>query len=189
MLGAWWLMQGGEPPAGTPLGRDEALVLWSRLDALAERMRAPRVARVVLTHEPGAAAVAHQDPWLPWRHHHTLALGLPLLAHMPPDEMEAVIAHELGHFSRHFGPAGHRLYRARLGWAQLREASDDDIVWYRAAAGFARWFCRAGRAQRIRGRCLVGRGDLGRGARPRPGASGGRAGLRRAALRRRSVAG
>lgn len=140
VLGAWWLMQGGEPPAGTPLGRDEAPVLWSRLDALAERMRAPRVARVVLTHEPGAAAVAHQDPWLPWRHHHTLALGLPLLAHMPPDEMEAVIAHELGHFSRHFGPAGHWLYRARLGWVQLRQASDDDIVWYRAAAGFARWF-------------------------------------------------
>jgi hypothetical protein len=120
--------------------RDEAPLFWARMDGLSDRMQAPRIERVVLTHEAAAAAVAHQDAWLPWRHHHTLVLGVPLLAHLPPQEMEAVIAHELGHFSRHFGPAGHWLYRARLGWAQLLAAADDDIVWYRLAAGFARWF-------------------------------------------------
>ncbi|MGM9487432.1 M48 family metalloprotease [Ideonella sp. YS5] len=140
LLGAWWLMQGGEAPAGTLVGRDQAPAFWDRLDALADRMRAPRVARVVLTHEPGAAAIAHQDAWLPWRHHHTLALGVPLLASLPADEMEAVIAHELAHLSRHFGPAGHWLYRSRLGWTQLLQGADDDIVWYRLAAGFARRF-------------------------------------------------
>jgi Zn-dependent protease with chaperone function len=140
VLGAWWLMQGGEAPDGTLLRRDQAPAFWASLDALADRMRAPRLGRVVLTHEAGAAAVAHQDAWLPWRHHHTLVLGIPLLARLPVDEMQAVIAHELAHFSRHFGWAGHWLYRARLGWAQLLQGSDHDIVWYRIAAGFARWF-------------------------------------------------
>jgi Zn-dependent protease with chaperone function len=140
LLGVWWLTQGGGAPEGTEVSREEAPALWAMLDELADRMRVPRLARVVLTHESGAAAIEHQDAWLPWRHHRTLSLGMPLLAGMGADEMRAVVAHELGHFSRHFGWSGHWLYRARIGWAQLLAARNDETVWYRAASAYAGWF-------------------------------------------------
>lgn len=140
LLGVWWMTQGGEPPEGHEVTREEAPALWAMLDALADRMRVPRLARVVLTHEPSAAAIEHQDAWLPWRHHRTLSLGVPLLARMSADEVRGVVAHELGHFSRHFGWGGHWLYRARIGWTRLLAGRHDETVWYRAAGAYASWF-------------------------------------------------
>lgn len=140
LLGVWWMTQGGEAPEGTEVTREEAPRLWDTLDTLADRMRVPRLARVVLTPDVGAAAIEHQDAWRPWRFHRTLSLGVPLLACLGEDELKAVVAHELGHFSRHFGWGGHWLYRARLGWASLLAHRNDETVWYRAASAYAGWF-------------------------------------------------
>ncbi|WP_374563824.1 M48 family metalloprotease [Ideonella sp.] len=128
------------PLTGQEIGRDEAPALWQVLDALAGRLRMPRLERVVLIAEPGAAAIEHQHPGRPWRRHRTLALGLPLLAGLSAAQMQAVMAHEMVHFSRHFGwfgywmawllQAGRRVWRGRAA----------DGGWRASTAGGARWF-------------------------------------------------
>jgi Zn-dependent protease with chaperone function len=68
-----------------------------------------------------------------------ITLGVPLLAALSRDQVLAVIAHELGHFSRRHGRLGHWLYRVRVSWihyAQQMSASDYPLnraaAWYSA---------------------------------------------------------
>lgn len=141
LVGTWWLMQGGEEPEGEEVSRSQAPGLWAMLDELAAAMQVRLPQRVVLVTEATAAAVDHQDRWRPWVYHQTLVLGVPLLQGLSAAEMKAVLAHELAHFSRHFGWGGHWLYRARAGWTALLSADqEDESVWYRAAGAYARWF-------------------------------------------------
>ena len=141
LVGTWWLMQGGEEPEGQEVTRTQAPGLWAMLDELAAAMQVALPQRVVLVTEATAAAVDHQDRWRPWVYHQTLVLGVPLLQGLSAAEMKAVLAHELAHFSRHFGWGGHWLYRARAGWTALLSADHaDESVWYRAAGAYARWF-------------------------------------------------
>lgn len=141
LVGTWWLMQGGEEPEGQEVTRRQAPGLWSMLDELAQAMQVALPQRVVLVTDATAAAVDHQDRWRPWVYHQTLVLGVPLLQGLSAAEMKAVLAHELAHFSRHFGWGGHWLYRARAGWTALLSADQaDESVWYRAAGAYARWF-------------------------------------------------
>lgn len=141
LVGTWWLMQGGEEPEGEEVSRSQAPGLWAMLDELAAAMQVRLPQRVVLVTEATAAAVDHQDRWRPWVYHQTLVLGVPLLQGLSAAEMKVVLAHELAHFSRHFGWGGHWLYRARAGWTALLSADQaDESVWYRAAGAYARWF-------------------------------------------------
>ncbi|TDM05749.1 MAG: hypothetical protein C4K60_13615 [Ideonella sp. MAG2] len=141
LVGTWWLMQGGDEPEGLEVTRDQAPGLWAMLDELAQAMQVKVPKRVVLVTDATAAAVDHQDRWWPWVYRQTLVLGVPLLQGLSATEMKAVLAHELAHFSRHFGWGGHWLYRARAGWTALLSADHaDESVWYRAAGAYARWF-------------------------------------------------
>lgn len=120
---------------GQEVGRDEAPVLWRTLDDLAARLGMPKLERVVLIAEPGAAAIEHQHPRRPWRRHRTLALGLPLLAGLSAAQMQAVVAHEMVHFSRHFGWFGYWWCWARQAVAGLFRRRQAGRL-----AGGAHWF-------------------------------------------------
>lgn len=70
-----------------------------------------------------------------------LTLGVPLLAVLGREDVLAVIAHELGHFSRRHGRLGHWLYRARAGWLQyVHDVGESDSSFDRAAAWYAKKF-------------------------------------------------
>ncbi len=70
-----------------------------------------------------------------------LTLGIPLLASLTREQLQAVIAHEFGHFSRRHGRLGHWLYRARRGWILYAEQiTTHDSAFDRSAAHFADWF-------------------------------------------------
>jgi hypothetical protein len=70
-----------------------------------------------------------------------LTLGVPLLAALSRDLALAVIAHELGHFSRRHGRLGHWLYRARVGWIDYaRQVEESDSPFDRAAAWYSSRF-------------------------------------------------
>ncbi|HEU0015390.1 MAG TPA: M48 family metalloprotease [Longimicrobium sp.] len=124
-------------PAGLELRRADAPALWAEVDGLRRAMRAPRIHRV-LVDDAFNAAVAHMPRLgvFGWPRHY-LRLGLPLMQALPPDELRAVLAHELGHVSRAHGRFGSWIYRLRATWANvLGNLTGGDFLF----APFFRWY-------------------------------------------------
>lgn len=114
-LGVWWLLQQrAAEPAGEPLPDD--CDLRREIDALCRQLDAPRIDRVLLDDRLNAAAAASRGLLSLVGVRRTLVLGLPLLRVLDAQEVRAVIAHELGHFSRHHGRLGHWIYLVRSKW-------------------------------------------------------------------------
>jgi Zn-dependent protease with chaperone function len=88
-----------EGPCGLSLTPREQPDLWRRVRDLAERVgtRPPGEIRVV----PGAGAMVQEDArWLGLvAGERRLFLGVALLIGLPEDELDAVLAHELGHYA------------------------------------------------------------------------------------------
>ena len=88
--------------------------LWDRVDCLARRVGTRPPAELRLTAEPNAGVV-EETRWLgliPITRR--MYLGIPLLYALPPGQLDAVICHELGHYSRGHTRAGAVCYRAHV---------------------------------------------------------------------------
>jgi Zn-dependent protease with chaperone function len=105
---------------GTPrdasevVNRDQAPVLWDRVDRLARRVGTRPPAELRLTAQANAGVV-EESRWLgliPVTRR--MYLGIPLLYTLPPGQLDAVICHELGHYSRGHTRAGAVCYRAHV---------------------------------------------------------------------------
>ena len=125
----------------------EAPALFETIERLRVSLDAAPIQRVLLTDELNAAACQSGRLGLPWPLRQTLILGIPLLSVLRPQEASAVIAHELGHFSRRHGLFGHWIYRTRLMWLALAHPTHPDdspyeraVQWF--ASNFAPWFGR-----------------------------------------------
>lgn len=130
-----------EAPQGLPLDRARVPELFSALDGLREKLRTPSIHRVLLVPEFNAAvAQVPRLGLLGWQRN-DLILGLPLLYALSPEELRAVLAHELGHLSRAHGRTGTWLYRARRTWEQLGEQLErNDSKAAFLFRGFFKWF-------------------------------------------------
>lgn len=145
-----WVMQARRAALGRPLTRDEAPALFASVEALCQRMGAARIHHIVLSSDLNAGAVELNRGVSLRPTRRVLVLGLPLLRLLDPPAVEAVIAHELGHFSRRHGRLGHWLYRTRqawLDWSETVEADESDSsAWERGGHAFAQlflpWFAR-----------------------------------------------
>lgn len=147
-----WLLQPNQPAPPHELQPDDAPRLYERVHALADALQAPRVHAIALDDELNAGALELNRGVSLRPVRRVLVLGRPLLAALDSAAAQAVIAHELGHFSRRHGRLGHWLYRTRQSWAALCQLDDgpgqasDSSAWERAAAGFASrflpWFDR-----------------------------------------------
>jgi Zn-dependent protease with chaperone function len=113
----WWLVQ---PSPGTvgehTLHREKAPALFRMMEDLCVDAAAPPIHRIVLDNELNAAAYQTGGFLSLIGSRRTLILGIPLLRMLTEDEAKAVIAHELGHFSRNHGRLGHWIYRVRAKW-------------------------------------------------------------------------
>src|SRR5579862_3747448 len=110
------------PPTGFEVKRRDAPALFERIDRLRKALRAPRFHRVVIDDAFNAAVV--QVPLLGlfgWHRNH-LVIGLPLMKALTPEQLDAVIAHELGHLAGGHARFSNWLYRLRLAWSQLLDA-------------------------------------------------------------------
>ena len=106
---------------GTPRDTSEAVSrdedpgrLWDRVDCLARSVGTRPPAELRLTAEPNAGVV-EESRWLgliPVTRR--MYLGIPLLYALPPGQLDAVICHELGHYSRGHTRAGAVCYRAHV---------------------------------------------------------------------------
>ncbi|MEV5773803.1 M48 family metallopeptidase [Streptomyces antimycoticus] len=96
--------------------------LWRTVEELALAVGTRPPARIRLTAEVNAA-VTEDAPLLglaPGRR--VLYLGMPLLACLSPAELRAVLAHELGHFSRRHSRFGAVAHRGAAGLDAARQA-------------------------------------------------------------------
>jgi Zn-dependent protease with chaperone function len=129
------------PPDGIRLTRREAPDLFALLHELRRELRAPRLHGVWV--DGGFNASVAQTPRLgivgPYRN--TLVVGLPLLQGLLPEELRAVLAHELGHVSRRHGRTSAWVYRLRETWesvlVHLESAGHWGVVLFRP---FLRWY-------------------------------------------------
>lgn len=143
MLRSTWTMLTSRFPApsGRELHRDDAPVLFTRLDEMRTRMNGPRFHHVLLTDELNAAVVQHPRLGLLGGHDNYLLLGLPLLQVMTPDEAMSVVAHEYGHLAGQHGKFGAFIYRLRNAWSRTQAMSREWTDWgSRIVARLFNWY-------------------------------------------------
>lgn len=143
MLKSTWTMLSTRFPApeGRELTREEAPVLFARLDEMRARMHGPRFHHVLLTDEMNAAVVQHPRYGMLGGHRNYLILGLPLLQVMGDDEAMAVVAHEYGHLAGAHNRFGAFIYRLRNAWGQMQAMADSWTDWgSRLVARLFRWY-------------------------------------------------
>ncbi|ASQ95417.1 M48 family metalloprotease [Streptomyces sp. 11-1-2] len=105
-----------------PVTRRGAPELWRTVEELALAVGTRPPARIRLTAEVNAS-VTEDAPLLglaPGQR--VLYLGMPLLACLSPAELRAVLAHELGHFSRRHSRFGAVAHRGAAGLVAARQA-------------------------------------------------------------------
>lgn len=127
-LTMWWGVQAGaSEPQGEAPAPQAPLYAW--LEEVCAMLNAPRIDRIVLTDDLNAAAYQTMGFLSLAGTRRTLVLGVPLLRLMTEQEVRAVIAHEVGHFSREHGRLGHWVYLVRSKWEHyLSEWSGDGFV-------------------------------------------------------------
>jgi len=127
VLRALWVRL--QPPHGEPISAAEAPQLFALLDRLRARLDTSRFHRVLIT--PDFNAGVTQVPRLGvfgW-HRNYLLLGLPLMRCVSTEQLEAVLAHELGHLARGHARVGNWIYRLRLTWYRLDQALAKKPQW------------------------------------------------------------
>lgn len=137
----WWLVQ---PSPGTvgrhAIRREDSPALFEMVESLCANAAAPRIHRIVLDNELNAAAYQTGGFLSLLGSRRTLILGVPLLRMLSKDEVKAVIAHELGHFSRNHGRLGHWIYRVRAKWDHYLHMRGNDSFVDRGLKAIASWF-------------------------------------------------
>jgi Zn-dependent protease with chaperone function len=129
------------PPDGIRLTRREAPELFGLLQELRHELRAPRLHAVWVDGSFNASVAQTPRLGIVGPYKNTLVVGLPLLQGLLPEELRAVLAHELGHVSRRHGRTSAWVYRLRETWervlAHLESAGHWGVVLFRP---FMRWY-------------------------------------------------
>ncbi len=111
-----------DPPDGRRLQRREAPRLFAMIDEIRERLGIGPIRSVLLIYDMNAAIV--ETPrfggFFGWRRH--LMIGLPMLLVHPVEEIQAILAHELGHLSGKHGRVSAWSWRVRVTWARVLES-------------------------------------------------------------------
>ncbi|MEZ4456521.1 MAG: M48 family metalloprotease [Gemmatimonadales bacterium] len=124
ILRAFWVKF--EAPTGIPVSRAEAPALWAAVDRLSKALAAPRVDRILIDDSFNAAMAQIPRLGILGWHRSYLILGLPLLEGLTAGQVEAVIAHELGHLSANHARFGGWIYRQRRTWGRLLEQLESE---------------------------------------------------------------
>lgn len=123
---------------GRELPAEECPQLGEEVERLRQKLQVPDRMHLYLDDSFNASAAESRGLFGLLGTKCALTLGVPLLEALTREQVLAVIAHELGHFSRRHGRLGHWLYRARVGWAHYAHYVDEsDSSFDRAAAWYA----------------------------------------------------
>jgi Zn-dependent protease with chaperone function len=131
-------------PAGVPIAPADAPELHAEVARIRHAVGAPRVHQIVVIGHFNASAMQLPRFGVFWPRNYLL-LGFPLFEVLSPDQMRAVIAHELAHLSRAHGRLALLVHRLRLSWARLVAALDISTPTY--ALVLLRWYAPRLQAQ------------------------------------------
>jgi Zn-dependent protease with chaperone function len=136
-----WSFRPRAPKFGREISAADAPRLRSEIDRLRQQLEVSGDLHICLVDSFSASAYESRGLLGLLGTQRTLTLGIPLLNTLSREEVLAVVAHELGHFSRRHGRLGHWLYRAHAGWAQyLYGVEHSDAPLDKAASWYARNF-------------------------------------------------
>jgi Zn-dependent protease with chaperone function len=124
-------------PEGVAVALADAPELHAEVARIRQEVGAPRVHEIVMIGHFNASAMQLPRFGVFWPRNYLL-LGFPLFAVMSPDQMRAVIAHELAHLSRAHGRLALLVHRLRLSWGRLIRALDTSTPTY--ALVLFRWY-------------------------------------------------
>lgn len=141
----WWAIQPSFHIDAEQVNRNEAPLLYAMLDDVVAKANALKIHEIRINGDFNAGALELGHGWIPGKIKRILILGGPLIASLSQGSLKAVIAHEVGHFSKQHGKLGHWVYRARLGWAynSSRTEKHDSILdkgLATFASKFLQWF-------------------------------------------------
>src|SRR5207253_2899501 len=102
-------------------------------------LHAPRIHRIIITDDFNAYAAQRPRFSLVGPTENTLALGLPYMLAVSPDEFRATVAHEFGHFSGKHGKFGATIYRQTVTWHRIwDQLSKSNASWL--LSSFLSWY-------------------------------------------------
>lgn len=126
-----------EEPLGEKLTNHDAPELFRRVDEIGKLMGAPPISSIALTEDLNAFASAVPKLFLLGKPDLHVSIGVPLLAFLPPEEVDEVIAHELAHHTNRDTDVSLKVYRVLGVWRILAENGGSWIDW---SPIFARWY-------------------------------------------------
>jgi Zn-dependent protease with chaperone function len=126
VLVIWWALQPSMHIEGQSISRDNSPQLYALLDEIVANTDALTIHEIRIDDSFNAGALELGHGWIPGKVRRILILGGPLIATLSTQSLKAVIAHEMGHFSRKHGRLGHWIYRARLGWSNAASYNDEN---------------------------------------------------------------
>jgi Zn-dependent protease with chaperone function len=121
-------------PDGICLHREHEPQLWGQIDQWAREMGCPPIDTFYLSTEFNAFALQQQRNgfWGKWEN--VVCVGLPLMQTLSPEQIAAVIAHELGHLKHNDSQFSARVYGFTRLWQSIAESNE---------AGYClRWFSK-----------------------------------------------
>jgi len=105
-------------PQGVRLMAHDAPGLQALVEEVRESLRSPQIHGITVGTAFNASA-SQAGRFALFRPRNTLSIGYPLLVVLTPEQLRAVIAHELAHVFHSHGRVAGWLYRARLSWKRL----------------------------------------------------------------------
>ncbi len=120
IVGSLWVRL--HPPEGMRITRRDSPALFGRLDRLRRQLKTARIHVVLVTPDLNAGITQVPRLGLFGWHRNYLLLGIALMKCLTVEQLEAVLAHELGHLSGGHARLGNWIYRMRRVWQQLEQS-------------------------------------------------------------------